>query len=75
MKQETTFEDYLMEYFTANYPEILDDDIPDAFEEFKKKVIEIISKEFDKWNGSGEYYDNVSKALNSISNKITEISI
>lgn len=33
-KGSRSFEQYLMEYFTANYPEILDDDIPDAFNDW-----------------------------------------
>lgn len=29
-----------------------------------------IEKEYSKWNGNGEYYDNVSKALDSVKQSI-----
>lgn len=38
---EKDFEQYLMEYFTANYPEILDDDIPDAFDNWLSEDADI----------------------------------
>ena len=44
------FEDYLMEQFIKNNPQVLDDDIPEAFNDWKENAdIEDIIEYAEKW--------------------------
>ena len=66
MKQN--FESYLMEYFTRVEPSILDDDIPDAFNDWLENVdMDTIFKVADYYgreqfvNGGKEVLDSLKK--------------
>lgn len=39
----------------------------------RAEILEILEKELQKWNGNGEYYDNVTKALSEAIAKIKAI--
>lgn len=82
---EKDFDDKNFRYYDTynnDFKCINDDPLSDEIKQFiqqtlnqrNEEIIKMIEEELKIWNSNGEYYDNVSKSLNNITNKIKELN-